>query len=82
MTTKPLTKRTMTLKQLQSRALSVLRQVRRQFNRMPHEGGLSDNEFLEQVIEPLEIDIRQDRDILKRSNSTSEGKSNALPKRA
>lgn len=62
---KPLTKSTMTLGQLQTRTLEVLRKVRRQFNRMPHEEGLSDREFLDQVIEPLEIDIRQDRAIEK-----------------
>jgi hypothetical protein len=61
----PLKMKTMTLSQLHRRTLKVLRLVRLQFNRAAHEDGLSDAEFLDQVISPLETDIKQDRDILK-----------------
>lgn len=61
---KPLTKRTMTLDELQRRALKVLRLTYKQFRRMPHEGGMSDEEFIEKVLVPLEIDIRQDREMI------------------
>lgn len=55
----------MTLEQLQRRTLRVLKRVVRQFNRMPHEGGLNDIEFIEQVLDPLRNDIQSDRDVLK-----------------
>lgn len=61
----PLKKKTMTLYQLQMRTLSVLRKVRFQFNRAAHEDGMSDSEFIESVLEPLETDIYQDRQMLK-----------------
>jgi len=62
---RPLKKRTMGLSELQLRVLNVLRHVRFQFNHQVHELGLSDDEFIEQWIEPLETDIYQDRQILK-----------------
>jgi len=66
---KPLQCRTMTLEALQKRTLTVLRRVRKQFNRMPYEGGLSDREFLLTVLEPFETDIRQDMIVLKMNQS-------------
>lgn len=62
---KPLTKSTMTLSQLQNRTLEVLRKVRRQFNKKHYQEGLSDDEFFEEVVEPLIADICQDKEILK-----------------
>lgn len=62
---KPLKKRTMTLGDLQMRTLDVLRKVRFQLQRQGHEPGMSDGEFLASVIEPLETDIYQDRQMLK-----------------
>lgn len=64
-TVKPLKKKTMTLSQLQLRTLDVLRKVRFQFNRAAHDEGMSDSEFIEDVLEPLETDIYQDRQVLK-----------------
>lgn len=61
----PLKKKTMTLSELQLRTLDVLRKVRFQFNRAAHEDGMSDAEFLDAVLEPLETDIYQDRKVLK-----------------
>lgn len=61
----PLRKRTMTLSKLQLRTLDVLRKVRFQLKRQGHEDGMSDDEFLSSVLEPLETDIYQDRQILK-----------------
>lgn len=62
---KPLTKKTMTLDELQRRTLDVLRKVRSQFARQGHEPGMSDSEFLDTVVEPLANDIHQDRQMLK-----------------
>lgn len=61
----PLKKKTMALSQLQMRTLDVLRKVRFQFRRQGHEPGMTDEEFLDSVVEPLETDIYQDRQILK-----------------
>ena len=62
---KPLRKRTMTLDALQVRTLDVLKKVRKQFNRAGWEpSGMSDKEFIDKVVEPLQIDIQQDREML------------------
>jgi hypothetical protein len=60
----PLRKKTMTLSELHLRTLDVLRKVRFQFNRKAHEEGMSDTEFLDAVVSPLEEDIYQDRVML------------------
>jgi hypothetical protein len=65
---KPLTKRTMTLGHLQKRTLDVLRRVKRQFQRQGFEEGMGDEEFVEEVINPLMNDISADRDILRTAN--------------
>lgn len=65
MAVKPLRKRTMTLRQLQMRTLDVLRHVRFQFGRQSWQEGMSDSEFIEKFITPLETDIYQDRQIIK-----------------
>ena len=62
---KPLKSKTMTLNELQLRTLNFLRLVRFQFNRQAHEEGMSDGEFIEQVLDPLETTIYQDRQVLK-----------------
>ena len=62
---KPLKKKTMTLSELQLRTLDVLRKVRFQFGRQAHEDGMTDSEFLDSVLTPLETDIYQDRQVLK-----------------
>ena len=69
---KPLKKKTMTLAQLQLRTLDVLRKVRFQFGRAAHEDGMSDDEFIEQVVNPLETDIYQDRVILRQKRSADQ----------
>jgi hypothetical protein len=61
----PLKKRTMTLSKLQLRTLDVLRKVRFQLQRQAHEEGMSDDEFLDAILAPLETDIYQDRQMLK-----------------
>jgi len=55
----------MTLSQLQMRTLDVLRKVRFQLGRQAHEEGMSDAEFIDSILEPLETDIHQDRQMLK-----------------
>lgn len=62
---RPLTKKTMTLSELQIRTANVLRLVKFQLRRQAHEEGMTDEEFISKVVEPLETDIYQDRHILK-----------------
>ena len=62
---KPLRKRTMTLNQLQMQTLDLIRKLRFQLNRKACDDGMSDNEFLEQIVDPLETAIYQDREISK-----------------
>jgi hypothetical protein len=68
---KPLTKRAMSLNQLQLRTLDVLRKVKFQFGRQAHEEGMSDAEFIEKVIDPLSTDIYQDRHVLRMKRSST-----------
>jgi len=63
----PLKARTMTLSELQLATLDMIRKVRKQLNHQGYEGGLSDWEFIESVLIPLEHSIRADRDVLKRA---------------
>lgn len=72
----PLKKRTMTLRQLQLRTLDVLRKVRFQLGRQAHEDGMSDSEFIESVLDPLETDIYQDRQIIKMKRNAATGGEN------
>lgn len=62
---KPLRSKTMTLSELQLRTLDVLRKVRFQLGRAAHEEGMSDAEFVDEVIDSLSTDIYQDRQVLK-----------------
>lgn len=55
----------MTLEQLQRRTLKFLRAVSHQLQKMPHEEGLNDTEFIEQVVNPFRNDIKADREMLK-----------------
>ena len=73
---RPLTKRTMTLSQLQLRTLDVLRKVTGQLHRMAHEDGMSDSEFIDQVIAPFARDINQDRVVLKMHAAKAKGTGN------
>jgi hypothetical protein len=61
----PLRRKVMTLEQLQNRTLKVLKLTIKQFGKGPHEDGMSDNEFIHDVLEELDMDIRHDQDILK-----------------
>lgn len=63
---KPLTRRTMTLEDLQERVLKVLKQTRAQFNRPAWNGKETDREFIDRVLVALDHDIRTDRIVLKR----------------
>lgn len=69
----PLKKRTMTLSRLQLRTLEVIRKTIFQFNRHAYEPGMSDSEFIEQVLLPLENDIYQDRHMLKAKRKDKQG---------
>ena len=70
---KPLRSRTMTLDQLQLETLDLIRKVRFQLQRQGYEEGMSDEEFMEQIVEPLEHKIYADRHIL-RMNRKAEQK--------
>lgn len=59
----PLKERIHTLNQLQLETLDLIRKVRLQFQHLPHDPGMNDTEFLEQVVQPLEDKIYRDREI-------------------
>lgn len=61
----PLKSRTMTLNELQLRTMDVLRKVKFQLHRAAHQDGMSDGEFIDQVVDPLIEEIYQDRDVLR-----------------
>lgn len=63
----PLKARTMTLGKLQLATLDLIRKVRFQLNRQAHDEGMSDAEFLEEIVEPLEQVIYADREVLRMS---------------
>lgn len=62
---KPLKKRIMTLQQLRQRTVRALQLCRKQFLKSPHEEGLTDEEFIDEHINPLLNDIWQDRQMEK-----------------
>jgi len=62
-TVRPLKSKTMTIDELRTSVLTFMRQTRKQFNRAAHDEGMSDNEFLSHVLDPLEYRIRADRDV-------------------
>jgi hypothetical protein len=58
----------MTLSTLQMQTLDLIRKLRFQLQRSPHEIGLNDTEFLEQIVQPLENKIYHDRAVLRMRN--------------
>lgn len=60
----PLRSKTLTLGELQLRVVDFLRKARFQFRRQAHEVGMSDEEFIDEHLVPLEERIYQDRKIL------------------
>lgn len=61
----PLRSRVLTQEELQKEILSLICRVRSQLNRSPYENGLSDLEFQQQVLDTLELEIRNDIDMLR-----------------
>ena len=61
----PLRARTMGVSKLQLAILDLCRKTRFQFGRQAHEDGMSDEEFLHEIVEPLEQRIYQDRAVLR-----------------
>jgi hypothetical protein len=61
----PLKKKTMTLNELQLRTLDAIRLTKFQFKRQAYQEGMTDEEFIDQVLEPLATDIYQDRQMVK-----------------
>ena len=62
---KPLKAKIHTLNQLQLETLDLIRKVRFQLQHHAHQSGLNDTEFLEQIVQPLEDKIYQDREMAK-----------------
>lgn len=65
MKVQPLTKRTMTLEQLQKRTTKVLKACIKHLRVPPHLSGVTDGEFIDLAIQPLIDDIWTDRQMLK-----------------
>lgn len=60
----PLKKRTMTLDELQRRTVKTIRMMQKQLKRKHYHGGMTDDEFSDQVLNTLANDIYCDRIIL------------------
>ena len=67
-----LKRRTMGLEELRKATLKLIAQTRHQLHRLPHEPGLTDMEFLEQVLTPFECRLRQDREMMLMANEEDE----------
>ena len=63
---KPLKAKIHTLGQLQLETLDLIRKLRFQLQRQAHEDGMSDSEFLEEIVQPLEDKIYQDREMARK----------------
>ena len=61
----PLRARTMGLSTLQLETLDLCRKTRFQLGRQAHEDGMSDEEFLREIVESLEQRIYADRVVLR-----------------
>lgn len=61
----PLRSRTMTLEELQQATLLLIRRVRKQLAKLPWQSGLTDEEFMDQVLSKLETEILQDIEVLR-----------------
>lgn len=66
----------MTLNELQLRVVDVLRKARFQLRRQAHETGMSDEEFIDDVLTPLEDDVYQDRKVLQMHRRARKNKNN------
>lgn len=55
----------MTLTQLQLRTMDMIRKVKLQLRRDMNSEDMSDEEFIEEVLDPFDTDIWQDREVLK-----------------
>ena len=62
----PLRARTMSLDTLQRRTLEVIKQTIKQFDHHYYEDGLSDRQFVDQVLRSFAEDIKVDRLVLAR----------------
>lgn len=62
---KPLKARTMGLAELQLATMDLIRKVRFQFGHKPHDDGMTDNEFLEEIVDPFEQKILADRSVIR-----------------
>lgn len=64
MKVKPLTRRTMTLDQLQRRVLRFIKQVKKHYSTPGWKSEMTDSEFNDKVVNELDYDIRTDRKML------------------
>lgn len=61
----PLRAKTMGISELQLATLDLIRKVRFQLARQAHEDGMSDSEFLSEIVAPLEQQIYADRSVIR-----------------
>lgn len=74
---KPLRRRTLNLDQMHYKTLKLIRETRKQLRRMPHEPGMNDEEFIREILNPLQEQIEADREILK-MQGWPEGQANEI----
>lgn len=60
---RPLKAKVQTLQELRFSALHFIKKVRKQLQHSPYQEGMSDQEFIDQVVNPFEEKIRTDRDM-------------------
>lgn len=68
-TVEPLKARTMSLAKLQLATLDLIRKTRFQLGRQAHEEGMSDGQFIDEILEPLEQQIYADRVVIRASRT-------------
>ena len=71
----PLQRKTMTLDQLQSNTLKLIRKVRKHLRKLHWQEGMTDEEFIDWA-EELETRIKQDRAILRKAEQDANNLSN------
>lgn len=75
MSVEPLKAKTMTLEELQLRTIDLIKQVRKQLKRAHFEEGMTDNDFMRNVLEPFEHDIKTDRYVIRKRREAEESPS-------
>lgn len=61
--TRTLKSSVMTLDELQRETLGLIRRMKAQLRKSPWQGGLSDREFIEHVLDPMQSKVAADREV-------------------